>query len=75
MATEISRTFNLQAGAVISQVKDALGNVSLHTIYVSGPNGVTDVNAAVAQILTQTDAAAAAIHAAFTAAGWTPSGS
>jgi hypothetical protein len=76
MATEISRTFNTQQGAVIVTLQDALGNNSVHTLYVTGPNPVTNVPAAIAQIGAEIDAAATAIQAAFTTAGWTaPAGS
>jgi hypothetical protein len=71
MATVLSKTFDTTLGAVIVNVKDNLGNTGVHTIYVSGPSGVTDVNAAIAQLLTSTDAATNAIIASFQAAGWT----
>ena len=72
MAKELSRTFDLPHAAVIVKVQDNLGNLSSHTIYVTGTNGVSNVDAAVASILAATDTAAAAMSAAFTAAGWTP---
>ena len=71
MATVLSKTFIISLGTVVIQVQDVLGNVSAHTIMVSGPSGVTNVDAAIATILTQVDEAAAAIQAAFQAAGWT----
>lgn len=74
MATVQSKTFDLQHGAVIIVVLDSLGNQSVHTAYVTGLNPVTDVNAWITQTLTNVDAAANAMHAAFTAAGWTPNG-
>lgn len=76
MATEISRTFDVAHGRVVVVVADAvLGNQSTHSIYVTGPTGVTDVDAAVAGIKTSVDASATALHAAFMAAGWQPNGS
>jgi hypothetical protein len=75
MATELSRTFDLPHGRIVVMVEDALSNISSHSIYVSGPQGVSNVEAAIAQILTDTDIACAAIEAAFTAAGWAPNGS
>ena len=74
MATETSRTFDFAHGAVIVQVSDSLGRPSSHTIYVTGPAGVANIDAAVADILTKTEAAATAMQAAFVAAGWVPSG-
>lgn len=70
MATEISRTFDLNLGAVIVQIKDQFGSVSFHTLYLLG---VPDVNAAVAQLLTDTDAAAAVIRTRMIQAGWVDS--
>lgn len=69
MATETSRTFDLDHGAVFLGVKDSYGKESFHTLYVAG---VPDVNAAVAQILIDTDTQATAIRTAMIAAGWTP---
>lgn len=74
MAIELSRSFDVAHGSVRVMVQDNLGTVSDHTIYVLGANGVRDVPAAVAQILSDTDAACAALQAAFATAGWTPSG-
>jgi hypothetical protein len=68
MATEISRTFDLPHGAVIVIIQDKFGNTSPHTLYVAG---VPDVNAAVAQLLTDTDTQAEALRTAMIAAGWT----
>jgi hypothetical protein len=70
-ATEQSRTFRPDLGAVIVIVLDDLGNLSTHTIYVYGTFGVTDINAAIAQTLAAIDEATAKLHAAFQAAGWT----
>lgn len=67
MAIEISRTFDLPHGAVVVQIKDQFNNVSFHTLYLAG---VPDVNAAVAQLLTDTDTAAAVIRERMIAAGW-----
>jgi hypothetical protein len=69
MSKELSRTFDLQHGAVMVNVQDSFGNVSAHTLYL---NGVPDVNAAIAQILTDTDAAATLLRNRMIAAGWTP---
>lgn len=75
MATVLSKTFDVPHGAVIINVQDAIvGNVSVHTAYVTGLNAVTDINAWIAQTCANVDAAATALHAAFTAAGWTPNG-
>lgn len=67
MATELSRTFDIPHGAVVSQIKDEFGNTSFHTFYVAL---VTDVNAAVAQLLIDIDTQAAALRTAMLAAGW-----
>lgn len=67
MATEISRTFDLPHGAVIVNIQDKFGNVAPHTLYVAG---VPDVNAAVAQLLADTDTQADALRTAMIAAGW-----
>lgn len=68
MATILSKTFNIQQGAVVLQVQDAvLKQTSSHTIYVAN---VPDVNAAIQAVLTQVDADAQAIESKFTAAGW-----
>lgn len=74
-AKELSRTFDTMHGAVFVSVLDDLGNTTVHTIYVSGPSGVTDVATAIAQLLTSIDANTAQILAALIAAGWTPNGS
>jgi hypothetical protein len=55
-------------------LKDALGNDSVHTIYVTGESGVKDVDAEIARIKADTDSAAAEIAQAFAAAGWQPNG-
>jgi hypothetical protein len=70
MATLLDKTFDTEHGAVIVRVQDALGNVGVHTIYVLGLAGGT-VDDAIAAILASSDQAAAAIQAAFMAAGWT----
>lgn len=70
MAQVISKTFDLPHGAIVIRVQDALGVESVHTAYVTGPNPVADVQAWIAKVLADTDAAASALHAAFTAAGW-----
>jgi hypothetical protein len=67
MALEISRTFDLPHGAVVVQIKDQFNTVSVHTLYLSG---VPDVDAAVAQLLIDTDTAAAVIRERMIAAGW-----
>ena len=68
MASEQSRTFDLQHGAVVVNVLDSFQNVSVHTLYL---NGVADVDAAVAKILVDTEAQAQLIRARLLAAGWT----
>lgn len=68
MAKELSRTKDVAHGAVIVRVQDNNGNVAPHTIYVLGLNGQT-VDEAVQEILTATDAATAALNAAFQQAG------
>ena len=67
MATEISRTFALDHGAVFVELQDELGNVTKHTYYVV--NGL-DVEAAIAADKAARDEYAAKVKAAFTAAGW-----
>jgi hypothetical protein len=67
MATELSRTFDLAHGAVVVNIQDKFGNVSPHTLYVSS---VPNVDAAVAQLLIDTDTQAAALRTAMIAAGW-----
>jgi hypothetical protein len=66
MATLLDKTFDTEHGAVIVRVQDALGNVGVHTIYVLGLAGGT-----VDDAIASSDQAAAAIQAAFMAAGWT----
>lgn len=68
MAIEVSRTFDLEHGAVVVAVKDSLGHLSSHTLYL---NGVPNVNAAIAQLLIDTDVAAALLRQRMIAAGWT----
>lgn len=70
MAIEISRTFDIPHGAVVVQIKDQFSNVSFHTLYLSG---VPDVNAAVAQLLVDTDTAAVVIRDRMIKAGWVDS--
>jgi hypothetical protein len=70
MATELSRTFDLQHGSIVVNIKDQFGNVSVHTLYVAG---VPDVNAAVTQLLSDVDAQATVIRNAMIAAGWVDS--
>jgi len=68
MATVISKTFDMQHGAVFLQVKDAiLGNVSPNTIYVSG---VEDYATQEAALLAEVDAQATALKNGMLAAGW-----
>jgi len=74
MATILSKTFDTVHAVLILQVRDALGNVSSHTGYVTGPQPITDVDAWITQVCADVDANAAAIQAAFSAAGWTPNG-
>jgi hypothetical protein len=74
MATEISREFDVEHGRVVLTVKDALGNVSVHSIYVTGPSGVKDVAAAIALTMMDTDKACADLQAALETAGWQPNG-
>ncbi len=72
MAAELSRTFDHDAAAIHVVVADEYGKQSFHTLYVAGAAGVADVDAAIAQILTDTDTQAAVIRARMIAAGWTP---
>ena len=72
MAVETSRTFDLVHGAVVSNVTDSFGTLSVHTLYVTGPNAITDVAEAVAALLVSVEAQAQALRAAMVAAGWTP---
>lgn len=72
MATEVSRTFDHDRAAVFVVVKDKYEKQSNHTLYVAGTAGVEDVDAAIAQILTDADAQAEVIRARMVAAGWTP---
>jgi uncharacterized protein (DUF1800 family) len=72
MATEVSRTFDRDAAAVHVVVEDNYHKQSHHTLYVAGASGVADVDAAIAQILTDTDTQAALIRSRMIAAGWTP---
>lgn len=68
MATVISKTFDLQHGAVFLQVKDGIiGNVSPNTIYVSG---VEDYATQEASLLATIDAQAKALKNGMVAAGW-----
>jgi hypothetical protein len=70
MATVTDKQVDMQAGAVHLRVKDAiLGNESLHTIYLSGPSGVVDVNAAIEQIKADTDSHAQVLHDRLSANG------
>jgi hypothetical protein len=69
MAVEKSRGFDQAAGAVHVVVQDLHGCLSHHTIYVSGPNGVDDVNAEVTKRMAEVDDAAAKIRARLIAAG------
>lgn len=71
MATLLSKTFDLQHGAVTLQVQDAvLGNVTSHTAYVAG---IPDFAAYLAQLLADVDAQAQTVQTNMIAAGWTPS--
>jgi hypothetical protein len=72
MATVISKTVDVQHGCVNVGIKDdvpSVGNVTQHTIYVTGPNAVTDVNAQIAALCTQADIWAAQISNAMQALG------
>lgn len=69
MATEISRTFDRGRGMVTIAVKDSFGEVSSHAIYVAK---VPDVDARIAQLLTDTETQAEVIHERLVAAGWKP---
>lgn len=67
MATVISKTVDTSQGAVFLRVKDAIfGNETNHTIYVAL---VPDVNAKIAQICSDADQNATAIHANLSASG------
>lgn len=74
MATEISRVFDLEHGRVVLTLKDALNNISVHSIYVKGPSGVKDVAAAITQTITDTDEACEQLQTALQAAGWQANG-
>jgi hypothetical protein len=67
MAIETDRTYNLPAGMIVVNVTDMYGSPSVHTIMVAG---VPDVNAAVAQILIDSDTAAQTIVQRMVAAGF-----
>lgn len=70
MATLLDKTYDIPHGSVVARVQDALGNISVHTIYVMGLAGTVDD--AIALILANTATAATELEAAFVAAGWTP---
>ena len=69
MAKELSRTFDLPAGAVYLVIQDMYGNLSHHTFYMAG---VPDLDSAVTQLLTDTDAQATVIRERMIAAGFSP---
>lgn len=72
MATVTDKKVDVQHGCVYVWIKDevpSIGNVTQHTIYVTGPNAVTDVNAAIASLCTQADTWAAQISNAMQALG------
>lgn len=72
MATIQAKTFDIAHGAVFLDVQDAiLGNVTKHTLYVAL---TPDVDASIAQILTDADANAHTIKNGMIAAGWVPNG-
>lgn len=70
MATEISRTFDVAGGKVVLEIQDALGNKSVHSIYVSGPSAVKDVPAAITSVMADTDSNCADLQKALESAGW-----
>jgi len=71
MAKEISRTFDVHAGAIVVRLQDSLGRISVHTHYVLKPDGSTnDVAKALADAHTETDDAALKVAAAMKANGW-----
>jgi hypothetical protein len=71
MASVLSKTFDMQHGAVFLQVQDGvLGNTSPNTIYVSG---MSDYATQEAALLTEIDAQATALKNGMMAAGWTES--
>jgi hypothetical protein len=86
MATEIQRSFDMNQAAVIVTIRDEFGNDSPHTIHLFNANvcpacgyrlvtdvaGNVDVDATVAQIISDIDASTAKIKAAMIAAGWKP---
>ena len=69
MAKEISRTFDLKRGAVVVNIEDPLGNVSVHTLYLAK---VPSVAAEVTKRLAEADSSSALIHTRMVAAGWKP---
>lgn len=71
MAKELSRTFDLERGAVVRRVQDTLGRVSVHTHYLLKKDGTAnDVAAEIAAADAMTDKAAAALAVALKAQGW-----
>ncbi len=59
----------MQHGAVVVNIKDDFGNMSVHTLYLAT---VGDVYSAVAQLLSETDANSTALRERMMAAGWKP---
>lgn len=69
MATESSRTFDLDHGAVHVGIKDSFGKETFHTVYVAG---VEDVEAHIAERLKEVEEQAAVIRERMQKAGWKP---
>jgi hypothetical protein len=67
--TELSRTFDLQNGAVVIHAQDSYGNDSYHTFYVAG---IANIDTEIANTLAAEQTQADAIRAKMIAAGWTP---
>jgi hypothetical protein len=70
MATETSRTFDIDHGAVHVGIKDSFGKESFHTFYVAG---LDDVEAEIAKRMEEVESQAATIRGHFVKAGWVDS--
>lgn len=64
---EISRTFDLEHGAVHVGIKDSFGKESFHTFYVAG---LEDVEAEIAKRIEEVNQQAETIRGHFVKAGW-----
>lgn len=69
MATETSRTFDLDHGAVFLGIKDSFGKESFHTLYVAG---VQDIDAEIAKRIAEVEEQSTVIRTRMEAAGWKP---